>query len=93
MRTVRASRCLCLGLSAMAFAADRLQVAQRIRATFCLRHNVVDLFRLADATSSAARLAQVHVTRHHRIALAAPWPTASPFAVVLLSGLGNMHRR
>lgn len=93
MRTIRASCCLCLGLRAMAFAADRLQVVQRIRAAFCLRHNVVDLFCLADATSSATQLAQVHVTRHHSIALATPWPTSASFAIVLRRGLSHMHRR
>jgi len=76
----------------VAVGTDGLQVLIGVGAAFRLRHNVVDLFRLADAPSSATRLAQVHVTRHHRIALAAPWPTTSPFAVVLLSGLGNMHR-
>lgn len=59
MRTIRASCRLCLGLGAVALAADRLQVFQSICAAFRLRHNVVNLFCLADATSSAARLTEV----------------------------------
>lgn len=93
MRTIRASRCLCLGLRAVALAADRLQVVQGIGAAFRLRHNVVNLFCLADATSSAARLAEVQVTSHHRIALAAPGSAASPLAVVLRGRLSNVHGR
>ncbi|OCK46151.1 hypothetical protein BA766_15540 [Stenotrophomonas maltophilia] len=93
MRTIRASCCLCLGLGAVALTADRLQIVQGIRAAFRLRHDVVNLFCLADATSSAARLAEVQVTSHHRVALAAPRSTASPFAVILRRRLSNMHGR
>lgn len=93
MRTIRASRCLCFGLRAVALAADRLQVLQAIRAAFRLRHNVVNLFCLADATSGAARLAEVQVTSHHRVALAAPRSAASSFAVVLRGRLSDVHGR
>ncbi|OFE11392.1 hypothetical protein PHACT_12610 [Pseudohongiella acticola] len=64
----------------MACAADRFQIAVRIRATTGELDDVINLARGADPSRAPARLAQAFVALQDPITLAPPRPAAPPLA-------------